>query len=190
MVWIQGGWPFCGSDKIWISQHLLESMTPPPTPPDGHTGEVGWMPQHLLENMTPPPMDKRLGGGLCTAVALALLLGINNSWRWASSSRCRAPLPQHLPSNHTWKYCGFKSQNSHQIIDLGGTGVAFSGGLQSKRRISYNGFFCQLKAQQWGDGACQHAKNKEQRIVWWALSTNWHHHVTFCFCTKMKPCQI
>ena len=38
---------------------------------DGHKWEVGWMSQHLLP---PPPTDKRQGGGLCTAVALALLL--------------------------------------------------------------------------------------------------------------------
>ena len=82
---VTAGWPFCGSDKIWMP------WTPPPhwRAPKAiwakysiHIWEVGWMSQ------TPPPIPTEAhysigsdaetrdkgGGGLRTAVASALLL--------------------------------------------------------------------------------------------------------------------
>ncbi len=77
VVWAPSGYRegghFVGQTKFGCHNTFWGTWPPPPM--DGHIWEVGWMSQHLLENMTPPLTDKRHGGGLCcTAVALALLL--------------------------------------------------------------------------------------------------------------------
>ncbi len=72
---VMGRKPFCGSG---MSQHLFSHLENAPPPTDMHIWQVAWMSQHLCHTWRtwpPPPHGQETrGGGLRTAVALALLL--------------------------------------------------------------------------------------------------------------------